>query len=196
MTMLCKARSLRSVRSACQLDGLRSCPGVGQIPMDQSTHPPINEKEMNQTPATILVVDDDPGIQRLAAQILRTEGYNVLVASERRTRCPVTITRRYRPVDHSLMLPSERHLAGECAPRETAGLAGDVMSGFTADGFRRFSMRRGQRRFSRNLPGADAPDRFGWSCLHRPASSILFNPEPLPTRPAVPLYTAPTSNPA
>jgi DNA-binding response OmpR family regulator len=43
---------------------------------------PIGKKDMNQTQSTILVVDDDPGVQRLAAQVLRNEGYKVLVASD------------------------------------------------------------------------------------------------------------------
>jgi DNA-binding response OmpR family regulator len=36
----------------------------------------------NQTPRTVLVVEDDPAIQLLAAQTLRSEGYHVLVASD------------------------------------------------------------------------------------------------------------------
>jgi CheY-like chemotaxis protein len=43
---------------------------------------PIGEQDMNQSQTTILVVDDDPGVQRLAAQVLRNEGYNVLVAAD------------------------------------------------------------------------------------------------------------------
>src|SRR5678816_3759028 len=33
-------------------------------------------------PATILVIDDDMSVQMLAAQVLRNEGYHVLVASD------------------------------------------------------------------------------------------------------------------
>jgi DNA-binding response OmpR family regulator len=35
-----------------------------------------------QTPATILVIDDDMSVQMLAAQALRNEGYHVLVAAD------------------------------------------------------------------------------------------------------------------
>lgn len=36
----------------------------------------------NPAPRTVLVVEDDPAIQMLTAQTLRTEGYHVLVASD------------------------------------------------------------------------------------------------------------------
>ena len=91
---------------------------------------------MNQTPATILVVDDDPGIQRLAAQILRTEGYNVLVASD--TPDAMHVSDEYSAgIDlllTDIMLPSGNGISlasALLAKRPDAQVL--YMSGFTAD---------------------------------------------------------------
>jgi DNA-binding response OmpR family regulator len=91
---------------------------------------------MNQTPTTILLVDDDPGIQRLAAQVLRTEGYNVLVASD--TPEAIKVSDEY-PLSIDLLLTDIMLPSGNGISLASALLARrpDVhvlyMSGFTAD---------------------------------------------------------------
>jgi DNA-binding response OmpR family regulator len=91
---------------------------------------------MNQTQATILVVDDDPGVQRLAAKILRTEGYNVLVASD--TPDAMNVSDEYSAdIDlllTDIMLPSGNGISlasALLAKRPDAQVL--YMSGFTAD---------------------------------------------------------------
>ena len=91
---------------------------------------------MNQTPTTILVVDDDPAIQRFAAQVLRTQGYNVLVASE--TPEAIQVSTEY-PWSIELLLTDIMLPSGNGISLASALLAKrpDVhvlyMSGFTAD---------------------------------------------------------------
>ena len=91
---------------------------------------------MNQSPTTILVVDDDPGIQELAAQVLRTEGYNVLVAAD--TVEALDVSDAYpSSIDillTDIMLPSGNGIAlasALLAKRPDAQVL--YMSGFTAD---------------------------------------------------------------
>ena len=91
---------------------------------------------MNQAPTTILVVDDDPGIQRLAAQVLRTEGYNVLVASD--TPEALHVSNEYKSdidlVLTDIMLPSGNGISlasALLAKRPDTQVL--YMSGFTAD---------------------------------------------------------------
>jgi DNA-binding response OmpR family regulator len=97
---------------------------------------PIREKAMSQIPTTILVVDDNPGIQRLAAQVLRNEGYNVLVASD--TAEALRVSAEYPSSIELLltdiMLPSGNGIAlasALLAKRPDAHVL--YMSGFTAD---------------------------------------------------------------
>jgi len=91
---------------------------------------------MNQTPTTVLVVDDDPGIQRLAAQILRTDGYNVLVASDMPEALQVSAE---YPSSIELLLTDIMLPSGNGISLATALLAKRpdaqvlYMSGFTAD---------------------------------------------------------------
>jgi DNA-binding response OmpR family regulator len=91
---------------------------------------------MNQIQTTILVVDDDPGIQRLAAQVLRTEGYHVLVASDMPDAMQVSADYP-SSIDlllTDIMLPSGNGISlasALLAKRPDAHVL--YMSGFTAD---------------------------------------------------------------
>lgn len=91
---------------------------------------------MNQAPTTILVVDDDPGIQKLAAQVLRTEGYNVLVAAD--ISDALHVSDAY-PSDINLLLTDIMLPSGNGISLASALLAKRpdaqvlYMSGFTAD---------------------------------------------------------------
>ena len=116
--------------------------------------------EMNQSPTTILVVDDDPGIQRLAAQLLRSEGYNVLVAAD--TVEALDVSDAYpSSIDillTDIMLPSGNASHWRAAPRKTAGRSGPLYVGFYRRRDPGGPIRGGtKRRISREaLPGADA----------------------------------------
>lgn len=64
-------------------------------------------------PATVLVVEDDPAIQMLAAQTLRSDGYHVLVASD--SPDALRLSDEYQPtidlVLADIMLPSGNGIA-------------------------------------------------------------------------------------
>jgi len=91
---------------------------------------------MNQAPTTILVVDDDPGIQKLAARVLRTEGYSVLVAAD--ISDALHVSDAY-PSDINLLLTDIMLPSGNGISLASALLAKRpdtqvlYMSGFTAD---------------------------------------------------------------